>query len=155
MAMRRILGTSATVLLTLALAGPVAAAQPEVITWSNPVDRPFLDCGTFEAHGVWTVRHVLTLFPGADGTPIRDIEQMSFVGSIVNPDTGASIEDSGKVVYFDTLAPDGSYLTTYANTVRRSDYFTVAGRQNWQDGSFHGVDRFDVNIPAACAALGA
>ena len=42
-----------------------------------------------------------------------------------------------------------------SNVVRRSDYFKVAGRTDYQTGAFHGVDRFDVNIPAACAALGA
>jgi hypothetical protein len=117
------------------------------------VDAPYFECDGFTAHGVWTVSHVLKTWFLADGTPDRDIEQMSFTGAFVNPDTGASISDSGKVIYFDTLAPDFSYLSTDANVLRRSVYFQVAGRAK-NDGSFHGVDRFDVNIPAACAALG-
>ena len=117
------------------------------------VDAPYFDCGTFTAHGVWTVSHVLKTWFHPDGTPDRDIEQMSFSGAFVNPVTGVSIADSGKVIYFDTLAPDFGYLSTDANVLRRSAYFQVAGRAK-NDGSFHGVDRFDVNIPAACAALG-
>ena len=133
---------------------PALAAAPTVDTWSIEVDAPYFDCGTFEAHGVWTVSHSLKTFYSKDGTPIRDIEQMSFTGAFVNPDTGASIRDSGKVEYFDVLAPDFSYVSTAANVLRRSDYFKVAGRTDRSE-TFHGVDRFDINIPAACAALGA
>jgi hypothetical protein len=79
---------------------------------------------------------------------------VSFTGAFVNHRNGKSIADAGKVIYFDTLGPDFSYLSTDANVVRKSTYFKVAGRAT-NDGSFHGVDQFDVNIPAACAALGA
>jgi len=154
MAARRLAGAMTALTLTLAIAGPALASTPTVETWSNQVDAPYFDCGTFEAHGVWTVSHVLKTFYAKDGTPTRDIEQMAFTGAFVNPDTGASIRDSGKVEYFDVLAPDFSYVSTAANVLRRSDYFKVAGR-NDRSETFHGVDRFDVNIPAACAALGA
>jgi hypothetical protein len=151
---RRMLAAGAAATLALALAGPVAAAGPTLQTWSNAVDVPYLDCPAgFTVDGVWTVSHELKTWFRADGTPIRDIEQMSFAGAFINEATGASIADAGKVIYFDTLAPDFSYVSTNANILRRSDYFQVAGRAK-ADGSFRGVDRFDVNIPAACAALG-
>lgn len=152
---RRTLAAGAALLMALGLAAPVAAdGKPTVATWSNPVDVPYFDCGTFTAHGVWTVSHVLTTWFHADGTPDRDIEQVSFSGAFVNTETGASIADSGRIIFFDTLAPDFSYLSTDSNVVRHSAYFRVAGRST-ASGAFHGVDRFDVNIPAACAALGA
>jgi hypothetical protein len=151
---RRLTTVAAALALALAVAGPAMAAKPDVTTWTNQVDAPYFDCGSFVAHGVWSVSHVLKTFFAGDGTPTRDIEQMSFTGSFVNPDTGTSIRDSGKVEYFDVLAPDYSYVSTAANVLRHSDYFKVAGRTD-RSGTFHGVDRFDVNIPAACAALGA
>jgi hypothetical protein len=150
----RLIATGAAALLALALAGPAAAAGPTVESWSNQVDTPYFDCpGGFTVNGVWTVNHQLKTWFHADGTPDRDIEQMSFTGAFVNHANGKSIADSGKVIYFDTLAPDFGYLSTDANVLRKSAYFKVAGRAK-NDGSFHGVDRFDVNIPAACAALG-
>jgi len=154
MAARRLAGILSAMTLTLAIAGPALASAPEVSSWTNQVDAPYFDCGSFGAHGVWTVSHVLKTFYDNNGTPIRDIEQMSFTGAFVNPDTGASIRDAGKVEYFDVLAPDSSYVSTAANVLRRSDVFKVAGRAD-RSGTFHGVDRFDVNVPAACAALGA
>ena len=152
---RRMMGAGLVAGLLLAGAQPAAAASPEVYTWSNDVDAAYFDCGSFEAHGVWTVSHVLTFYLDQEGTAIRDREKVEFTGAFVNPETGASIRDSGQIMWFDTLAPDGSYLTTMSNVIRRSDYFKVAGRTDFQHGTFHGVDRFDVNIPAACAALGA
>jgi hypothetical protein len=141
-------------LLALAAAGPASAAAPQVYTWEKDVDAPYFDCGSFVANGVWHVSHVLTIYVANDGTPIRDREKVEFTGGFVNHDTGASIGDSGQSIWFDTLDADGSFLTTMLNTVRRSDYFTFAGRVDFQTGAHHGVDRFDVNIPAACAALG-
>ena len=72
------------------------------------VDAPYFDCGSFEAHGVWTVSHVLTIFFDADGTPIRDREKVEFTGAFVNPLSGASISDSGQILWFDTLEPGRS-----------------------------------------------
>jgi len=154
--LRRTIGLGlAAGLLTLAAAGPASAAAPLVTTWENDVDAPYFDCGTFVANGVWHVTHVLTIYVANDGTPIRDREKVEFTGSFVNHATGASISDSGQSMWFDTLDADGNFLTTMLNTVRRSDYFKAAGRIDFQSGAHHGVDRFDVNIPAACAALGA
>ena len=113
--------------LVLALAAPVAASRPDVVTWTNQVDAPYFDCGTFEAHGVWTVSHELKTFFNGAGDPVRDIEQMSFEGAFVNPNTGASISDSGKVIFFDQLAPDFSYLSTYASVLRRSELLQGRG----------------------------
>jgi hypothetical protein len=150
-----IIATGAAAVLALALAGPAAAAGPTVEAWTNTRDVPYFDCPAgFTVNGVWTVSHSLKTWFHADGTPDRDIEQVSFTGAFVNHRNGKSIADAGKVIYFDTLGPDFSYLSTDANVVRKSTYFKVAGRAT-NDGSFHGVDQFDVNIPAACAALGA
>ena len=41
------------------------------------------------------------------------------------------------------------------NVVRKSAYLHAAGRTDFQTIVHHGVDRFDVNVAAACAALGA
>jgi hypothetical protein len=105
--------------------------------------------------GVWEIGHKLTIFYDAAGTPIRDIEQVDFSGRIVNVETGAWVADSGSRVYFDTLAPDGSYLTTYAVEQRKSRYVHNAGRTDFQTGTFSGHDGFgDANIAALCEALG-
>ena len=130
------------------------AAGPQVETWSNHVDREYFECSTFTAHGVWDISHQLTIFVDSSGTPIRDIEVVEFKGAFVNPDTGVSIGDSGRITYFDTLDTNGDYLTTMSNVVRRSAYFHSAGRNDFQTGAFHGTDSFDAGVPAACAALG-
>jgi hypothetical protein len=153
--LRRSIGLGLAAGLLLAAAGPASAAAPYVDTWANPVDVEYFDCGSFQAHGVWTVSHVLTTYVNGAGAPIRDREKVEFVGAFVNPLTGASISDSGQIIWFDTFDADGNFLTTMSNVVRRSDYFTVAGRTDFQTFAHHGVDRFDVNVPAACAALGA
>ena len=68
---RRLVGSAVLAgVLVASLAVPAAAHPPEVITWTNEVDAPYFDCGTFEAHGVWTVSHRLTLFRDASGTAV-------------------------------------------------------------------------------------
>jgi ABC-type amino acid transport substrate-binding protein len=135
-------------------AGPAAAAAPIVDSSTVHVERPFIDCPDFSTLGVWDVNHRLTLFVDAEGTPIRDIEQVEFSGRIVNASTGAWVADSGARTYFDTLAPDGSFLTTYAVEVRHSDYIHGAGRTDFQTGDFNGLDGFDqANLDALCEAL--
>ena len=135
-------------------AGTAAAYTPQVQTWTNHVVVPFIDCPDFGTVGTWDIRHKLTLFVDANGTPTRDIEQVDFTGRIANAETGASVADSGARTFFDTLAPDGSYLTTYMVS-HRQGYLHGAGRNDFQTGSFSGRDAFsDANIAALCEALG-
>jgi hypothetical protein len=141
--------------LALGISGTALGAQPQTDSWTNQVDRPYFDCGSFEAHGVWTITHHLTLFLGEAGQPIRDIEVVDFAGAFVNPLTGASIPDSGRITYFDTLDANGDYLTTMANVVRHNAYLHSAGRSDFQTGTYAGMDRFDAGVAAACLALGA
>jgi len=144
--------TTAALLVT---AGPAAAAAPTVETWTVHVERPFVDCPDFSVLGVWDITHRLTLFVDAQGTPTRDIERVDFRGHLVNTSTGASVPDSGTRTFFDTLAPDGSYLTTYGVQVRHSEYVHTAGRTDFQTGVFHGRDgRGPGSIFALCDALG-
>lgn len=152
---RRTIGVAMAAMLLLVAAGPASAAAPRVETWTNDVDTPYIDCGTFEAHGVWTISHVLTTYTDNAGSPVRDREKVEFKGAFVNPETGASISDGGQIIWFDTLDADGNFLTTMQNVVRRSTYLHAAGRTDFQTFEHHGVDRFDVNAAAACAALGA
>jgi hypothetical protein len=136
-------------------AAPVAAAAPTVETFTVHVERPFVDCPGFSTTGVWDISHVLTLFYDSSGTAIRDIERVEFTGRIVNASTGAWVADSGSRAYFDTLAPDGSYLTTYMVEVRHSAYVHSAGRVDFQTGEYHGRDGFGPGgIAALCDALG-
>src|SRR5262245_4370003 len=98
----------------LIAAAPVAAVPPT----TDPVvtihrEGPFEDCPGFGTIGSWDVTHKLTTFYNADGVAIRDIERIDFTGRIINAETGAWVPDSGSKTFFDTLAPDGSYLTTY------------------------------------------
>jgi hypothetical protein len=135
-------------------AAPISAATPKVETWTVHVERPFIACDGFSTVGVWTIRHRLTLFYGTDGVAIRDIEAVDFVGEILNPETGASVADRGSRIFFDTLAPDGSFLTTYAVEVRKSAYIHTAGRTDFQTGDFAGTNGIDdAGIAALCGAL--
>ena len=139
----------------MASVGAVAAAAPVVDSSTVHVERPFIDCPDFSTLGVWDINHRLTLFVDSEGTPIRDIEQVEFSGRIVNTSTGAWVADSGARTYFDTLAPDGSFLTTYAVEQRHSLYIHGAGRTDFQTGDFNGLDAFDpANLDALCEALG-
>jgi hypothetical protein len=141
--------------LTL-VAGPAAAVTPTTETSSAHVERPLLDCPDFTVLGVWEISHRLTFFYDSAGVATRDIEQVDFRGRLVNESTGTWVADSGARTYFDTLAPDGSYLTTYRVEVRTSKYVHTAGRTDFQTGEFRGVDGFaPTNIAALCEALGA
>jgi len=152
----RHIGTGlAAIALALGVSGTALAAQPQVYTWTNPVDVEYFDCGSFVAHGVWDVSHRLTFFSDGSGTAVRDIEVVEFVGAFVNPDTGASIADSGRITFFDTLDANGDYLTTMSNAIRNNPYLHTAGRTDFQTGAYYGMDDFDGGIAAACAALGA
>ena len=150
-------------LATLALAGisllvtaaPAAAGTPTVDRWTVHVERPFVDCAGFATVGVWDISHRLTVFYDSDGVATRDIEAVDFVGEIVNPSTGASVPDSGSRTFFDTLAPDGSFLTTYMVEMRKSAYVHTAGRTDFQTGAFAGTAGLsDAGIVALCGALG-
>jgi hypothetical protein len=135
-------------------AGTVAASAPTVDTWTFHIERPFIDCPDFSTLGVWDITHRLTVFVDSAGTPIRDIEQVDFSGRIVNTETGAWVADSGARTFFDTLAPDGSFLTTYSVEQRHSLYIHGAGRRDFQTGDFSGLDGFDpANLAALCEAL--
>jgi hypothetical protein len=139
----------------LAGAAPAAAATPTVASWTVHVERPFVDCGGFQTVGAWTISHRLTIFYDSDGVATRDIEAVDFVGEVNNPTTGASVADSGARIFFDTLAPDGSFLTTYAVEVRKSAYVHTAGRTDFQTGAFAGSNGFDeAGVAALCDALG-
>jgi len=136
-------------------AGPAAAVTPTVDSWTVHVERPFIDCPDFPTLGVWDIKHRLTLFVDSEGTPIRDIEQVEYSGRIVNTETGAWVADSGARTFFDTLASDGSFLTTYMVDVRHSAYIHGAGRTDFQTGDFSGLDALDpANLAALCEALG-
>ncbi len=153
---KRMVGTAMTALILGAvMVGSVTAASPQVDTWTNTVDVPYFDCGPFDAHGVWTITHRLTLYADAEGIIVRDREVVDFRGAFVNPDTGAAVADSGRIIYFDTLAPDGSYLTTMQNFHRVSRFLHEAGRFDFQTETLHGMTTFDAGIDAVCAELGA
>ena len=139
----------------LLAAGPAAAASPTVDSWTVHVERPFVECAGFSGVGIWDISHKLSLFVDADGTPVRDIERVEFAGRLVNSSTGASVPDSGVRTFFDTLAPDGSFLTTYMVAVRRSTYVHGAGRTDFQTGELSGLDGMDsAHLTALCEALG-
>ena len=149
---------AATVVAGAALAlaaGPAAAVTPTTETWSDHLERAFTDCGGFTVIGAWDFDHKVTFYYGADGVAIRDIEHLDFSGRLINSVTGAWVADAGARTFFDTLAPDGSYLTTYSVQVRKSEYVHTAGRLNFQNDDFHGVDGFTAaNMAALCQALG-
>lgn len=152
---RRIATIGCAAVAGLLGAMPAAAASPTVDSWTVHVERPFIPCDGFETRGVWDISHRLTLFTDSTGVPIRDIERVDYVGEIVNATTGASVPDSGLRIFFDTLAPDGSFLTTYAVDVRHSAYIHTAVRTDFQTGGSVGHDGFtDAGIAALCDALG-
>lgn len=145
-------GLAATGLLLAAC--PAAAFSPTVETWTNHREGPAGECAGFSITGTWDITHRLTTFYDADGTATRDIEQVDFVGTFSNATTGASVPDSGSRTFFDTLAPDGSFLATYMVQVRKSDYVHTAGRVDFQTGRQVGVDGFTAeNLAALCEAL--
>jgi len=152
---RFVRATAVAAALAAAIAGPASATQPVVRTWTNDVDVAYFDCGSFEAHGVWTISHRLTVFRDASGLEVSDHEIVDFKGAFVNPETGASIPDSGRIVFIDTLAPDGSFLSTVQKSVRRNAYLHEAWRYDSRTDSFSGMSRFDAGIEDACEALGA
>lgn len=138
----------------LASAAPTAAATPTVNEWTAHVERPFVDCPGFSVVGVWEISHRLTVFLDSSGVATRDIERVDFRGRLVNASTGAWVEDGGARTFFDTLAPDGSFLTTYMVQVRKSAYVHTAGRTDFQTGAFTGRDGLDAaGIANLCDAL--
>ena len=142
---------TAALLLT---AAPAAAAAPSMESSTIHREGPFAECPDFSVTGVWDINHKLTIFYDANGVAIRDIEQIEFSGQLVNGSTGASVPDSGARTFFDTLAPDGSFLTTYVVQVRHSAYVHGAGRFDFQTEVFRGTSEVDAdNLAALCEAL--
>ena len=80
--------------LLIATVGPSVAAAPQVDTWSNDVSVPYVDCGTFTADGVWTVRHRLTMWLDAAGNPLSDHEIVTFSGALVTSRARTSTSSS-------------------------------------------------------------
>ncbi len=152
---RRSIAAAAGSLVFLAgLAAPVQAASPSVETWTNQVDVPYLSCPGFDVNGVWAISHRLTFFFDANGVAIRDTERVDYAGRFVNATSGSWVLDSGSILYFDTLAPDGSYLTTISNQVRHDAFTHTAGRLDFQSGAFRGRDGWsDAGVAELCAAL--
>jgi hypothetical protein len=140
----------------LVSAGSATATTPTADSWTVHIERPFADCPGFSVVGVWDITHKLTLYLDSEGTATRDTERVDFVGQLVNTSTGASVADSGTRIFFDTLAPDGSFLTTEMVQVRKSTYVHSAGRIDFQTGDFRGRNGLDsAGIAALCGALGA
>jgi hypothetical protein len=153
---RLAVATVAALTMGTALISTAFAAAPTIDTWSNHVvSVDYFECGQQAINGDWTISHHLTTFYNKDGSPARDIEKIDFVGAFVNPANGASIADSGQIVFFDTLAPDYSYLATVMNVVRKSAYLHAAGRNDFDSGKSVGMDNWDAGVDGACAALGA
>ena len=153
--LRRPLAATAASLAVLAIAAaPAQAWTPSVETWTNHVDRPYLSCPGFDVNGVWDISHKLTFFFDATGVAVRDQERVDFSGAFVNATSGAWVADSGSINYFDTLARDGSYLTTYSTQVRHSAFIHSAGRVDFQAETFKGRDgESAAGVAALCAAL--
>ena len=136
-------------------AAPALAVSPTVETFGVHREFPFEECPDFATIGSWDIEHKITYFYDSDGVAIRDHDQVDFSGRIINAETGAWVPDSGSRTFFDTLAPDGSFLTTYMVTVRKSAYVHEAGRVDFQTGAFHGHEGFGPSsIAALCEALG-
>ena len=133
--------------------GAAAAAAPTTETSTVHIERPFTECAGFSVLAIWDISHRLTFFYDSEGVAIRDIETVDFTGRLVNESTGAWVADSGSRTFFDTLAPDGSYLTTYMVQQRTSKYIHNAGRLDFQTGTFRGVYG-EGNLDALCEALG-
>ena len=151
---RTVTAVAASLAFVATMAAPAQAAAPAVETWTNHVDRPYFSCGGFDVNGVWDIAHRLTFFFDANGVAIRDIERVDYQGRFVNAETGAWVEDSGLIIYFDTLAPDGSYLTTYSTQVRHDAFIHGAGRLDVQTGTFRGKDgETSAGVDALCAEL--
>ena len=137
-------------------AAPALAVQPTVVRETRHRETPFVDCPEFATVGIWDISRKLTYFYNSDGLAIRDRDEIEFDGRIVNVETGAWVPDHGSRTFFDTLAPDGSFLETYMIVVRKSDYVHQAGRVDLQTGEFHGNEGFGPgDIAALCEALGA
>jgi hypothetical protein len=151
---RRGIAVSAACVVSAFAVGGATASAPIVQTSSAHIVRPFVDCADFGVIGSWDIEHRLTLFVDDTGTPIRDIERVEFAGRLINAETGTWVPDSGIRIFFDTLAPDGSFLTTIVNDIRKSNYVHGAGRFDFQTGTFHGTDALSpTNISALCEAL--
>lgn len=151
---RTVSATAASLAFVVAMAAPAQAAAPAVETWTNHVDRTYFSCDGFDVNGVWDIAHTLTFFFDANGSAIRDTERIDYRGRFVNVETGAWVADSGRITFFDTLAPDGSYLTTYATQVRHDAFIHGAGRLDFQTGTFRGKDgETAAGVAALCAAL--
>lgn len=161
----QLLAAGAALVVAALAAGPASAAQPAMFSWSNHRDGPVLDCPTFTAHGEWDISHTLTLYLDANGVATGDLERVAFTGRFYNPDTQVSVPDSGTKRFLDTLAPDGSYLSTVMTYQRTDAFVHESGRlvlgaadANGDQPELRSVghDGFtDANVDALCRALGA
>lgn len=151
---RRAIALAAACAASLLAVGGASATAPIVITGTADIERPFDPCPDFDVIGSWHIDRKLVLYLDDTGTPIRDIERVSFSGSLINAETGASVPDSGQRIFFDTLDANGNFLTTVVNDVRKSKYVHGASRFDFETGDFHGKDALSPeNWAALCEAL--
>jgi len=151
---RRAIALAAACAASVLAVGSATAIQPITVTASLPIERPFDPCPDFDVIGSWQIDRKLVLYLDDTGTPIRDIERISFSGRLINAETGAWVPDSGQRIFFDTLDANGDFLTTVVNDVRKSQYVHGATRFDFQTGDFHGKDAMSPeNWAALCEAL--
>jgi hypothetical protein len=144
---------------------PALATSPTILREHLHRERPFITCPSGKVLvGNWDVDRTTTTWFDASGTPVRDHFVIHFFGTLSNPDTGASVPDSGIGDFKDELAPDGSFVSSIYTYERTNPYLHEAGQQllgpsdaNGDQDTLRttGMSHFDSGIPALCAALGA
>jgi hypothetical protein len=82
--------------LPLALAPAAAAATPTTVEESFHRSAPnFATCPGFTVRGEFDVTRTATTFYDQDGTPIRQVIHVHFVGALSNSVSGKSLADEG------------------------------------------------------------
>jgi hypothetical protein len=141
-------------LLALALpavfAATAAADTPTIVEQSLRRSFPnFVDCPGFTVAGEFDVDRTVMTFVDANGTPIRQVTHVHFVGTLTNTSSGKSIPDAGNQVVtadlltgtqtvdgrvrVDTVPGEGVVLAQVGRTVRdaQGNFLFIAGQQDF------------------------
>jgi len=161
---RWLLGVGPGLLAVAAIVTPVSAAQPIVITGTDHLDGPALDCQSYELYGEWDISYELTYYFGPGGKLASVAEHLVKSGTFYNAVTGKSVADRLTEQAVVGVASDGSFLATIITFQRTDPYVHAAGQLVYGPADPVSGDRplirtvgheglTDGNIAALCTAL--
>jgi hypothetical protein len=141
--------------VSLSFAAVASADAPTIVQQTLHRSIPnFVQCPGFTVAGEFDVGRTVMTFVDQNGTPIRQVTHVHFVGTLTNTSTGKSIPDEGNQIVtndlvtgtsttdgrvrVDTIPGQGVILAQVGRVVRDAagNVIFFAGQNDFQTGDF-------------------